>query len=214
MFHATVLAFTTDLASLFEPRAVADRGPGDGMALDPGRLRAFNDLIDATAPASGAFAAEAIAMAARSVLAQARDGAHPFVRERMALVPEVLAMMADEDWCLGDLQRRRARALVDYVRQADDLIPDGTPVIGLLDDAILVDRCVTELQDEIADWRDFCAFREEIAASRGIAVADCHPSRQQWLAERTRAFAQARRLRATRRDGYARNTQPARFRVG
>lgn len=214
MFHATVLAFTTDLASLFDPRAVADRRPGDGVSLDPGRLQAFNDAVDAAAPASGAFAAEEIAIAARSVLAQARDGAHPFVRERMALVPEVLAMMADEDWCLGELQRRRARALVDYVRQADDLIPDGTPVIGLLDDAILVDRCAGALRDEIADWRDFRAFREEVAAARGIAVTDCHPSRQQWLAERTHAYAQARRLREARRGGYARASQPTRFRVG
>jgi hypothetical protein len=214
MFHATVLAFTTDLASLFDPRAVADRRPGNGVALDPGRLQAFNDVIDAAAPASGAFAAEEIAIAARSVLAQARDGAHPFVRERMALVPEVLAMMADEDWCLGDLQRRRARALVDYVRQADDLIPDGTPVIGLLDDAILVDRCVGDLQHVLADWRDFRDFRRDWAVAQGIEVADCHPSRLEWLAARKHAVTQARRAGERHRAGYASAALPGRFRIG
>jgi uncharacterized membrane protein YkvA (DUF1232 family) len=212
MFHATVLAFTTDLANLFEPRGAGPVTEGDDLA--PARLAEFNAVLATAAPGSGALAAEEIAIAARSVLAQARDGSHPFVRERMAMVPQVLSMMADEDWCLGDLQRRRARALVDYVRAANDLIPDQTPVIGLLDDAILVDRCLVALQDELADWRDFHAFRAELAALRGVALADCHPSRQQWLAERTRAFARARRLRETRRGGYARASQPVAFRVG
>lgn len=214
MFHATVLAFTTDLASLFDPRAADGQRPVEGVDLAPGRMAAFNDALHEAAPGSGAFAADEIARAARSVLAQAREQAHPFVRERIAAVPEVLAMMADEDWCLGELQRRRARALVEYVRAEDDLIPDHVPVIGLLDDAILVDRCLDALRDELADWRDFRAFREELAVARGIAIADCHPSRQQWLAERTRSVTQARRLHARRALGYARASQPERFRVG
>jgi hypothetical protein len=87
-------------------------------------------------------------------------------------------------------------------------------VIGLLDDAILVDCCVGALRDELADWRDFRAFREEVARVRDIPAADCHPSRRQWLAERTRVWTQARRLRESQRTGYARASQPARFRIG
>lgn len=215
MFHATVLEFTTDLARLFDPRAVADHRPVDGAAQGPGRLLAVDDAVQAAGPAAGASVAERHATAALSVPSQARDGAHSVVCERIAAAPAVLAMMADEDWCLGELHRRRARALVDYWRRVDDKIPDRTPVIGLLDDPILVDRWAAALRDELDDWRDFRDYREEIAAARGVPVAGCHPSRQQWLAGRARAFARARRLREARRAGYyARTPQPIRFRVG
>jgi hypothetical protein len=214
MFNATILAFTTDLSSLFDPHPAAARAVPDGVDLTAPRLAAFNEALCEAAPNAGRIAAEEIARAARSVLAQARDGAHPFVRERMALVPEVLAMMADEDWCLAERPRRQVRALGDYVRKPDDLIHDGVPLIGLLDDAILVDRCVADLQHELADWRDFRAFRAEWAAAQGVDPANCHPSRLEWLAARKHAATQARRAGERHRAGYARGTEPARFRIG
>jgi hypothetical protein len=214
MFNATVLAFTTDLATLFDPRTVATRPVLLGVDLSASRLAAFNEALFEAAPGAGAADAEAIARAARSVLAEGRDGAHPFVRERMALVPEVLAMMADEDWCLGDRPRRQVRALGQYVRNPDDLIPDDLPLIGLLDDAILVDRCVGDLQHELADWRDFRDFRRDWAAAQGIAVVDCHPSRLEWLAARRHAATQARRAAQRGHGEYASSALPGRFRVG
>lgn len=214
MFNATVLAFTTDLATLFDPRTVAARPVLLGVDLSASRLAAFNEALFEAAPGAGAVDAEAIARAARGVLAEARDGAHPFVRERMALVPEVLAMMADEDWCLGDRPRRQLRALGHYVRNPDDLIPDDLPLIGLLDDAILVDRCVGDLQHELADWRDFRDFRRDWAAVQRIEVADCHPSRLEWLTARKHAASQARRAGERDRAGHARGALPGRFRIG
>lgn len=214
MFHAAVLALTADRAALFDPCAVADHRPVDGVDQSPGRLQAVDAAAQAAGPAAGASAGVERATAAHDVPAQARDGAHPFVRERVVAASAVLAMMADEDWCLGELHRRRARALVDYWRRVDDSIPDRTPVIGLLDDPILVDRWARALRDELDDWRDFRDYREEIAAARGVPVAGCHPSRQQWLAGRARAFTRARRLREARRAGYARTPRPTRFRVG
>jgi hypothetical protein len=214
MFNATILAFTTDLSSLFDPLPAATRAAPEDVDLTAPRLAAFNEALCEAAPSAGRIAAEEIARAARSVLAQACDGAHPFVRERMALVPEVLAMMADEDWCLAERPRRQVRALGDYVRKPDDLIPDGVPVIGLLDDAIMVDRCVADLQFELADWRDFRAFRAECAAVQGIDLANCHPSRLEWLAARKHAATQARRAGERHRAGYAGAALPGRFRVG
>lgn len=214
MFNATILAFTTDLSSLFDPHAVGARPASEGVDLTAPRLAAFNDALCAVAPSAGRIAAEEIARAARSVLAQARDGAHPFMRERMALVPEVLAMMADEDWCLAERPRRQLRALGEYIRNPDDLIPDGTPVIGLLDDAILVDRCVTELQFELADWRDFCAFRAEWAAAQRCQPDSCHPSRLEWLAARKHVATVARRAAERHRTGAARAAMPGHFQIG
>jgi hypothetical protein len=214
MFNATVLAFTTDLATLFDPRTVATRPVLLGVDLAASRLAAFNEALFEAAPGAGAVDAEAIARAARSVLAEARGSAHPFVRERMALVPEVLSMTADEDWCLAERPRRQVRALGEYIRNADDLIPDDLPLIGLLDDAIVVDRCVADLADELADWRDFRDFRRAWAAAQGIEVADCHPSRLEWLAARKHAATQARRAGERHRAGYARAALPGRFRIG
>ena len=61
--------------------------------------------------------------------------------------------------------RARAVRLLDYLERADDLIPDGTPVIGHLDDALLVELAWPAFEDALGDYEDF--RRYSASARRG-----------------------------------------------
>lgn len=179
----------------------------------PTILSYATDLAGLFEPPAGTAAAAAagdpeIARVACEVLAEARDA-----RTRWARQSDVLSMMADEDWCLCDLHRRRARILLDHWRAAD--LPPGHARVAMRDgDILLVERCWAALQDELDDWRDFRAYRAERAAARGVDEADCHPSRRQWLAARARAWTHWRRAQATRPEAATPRAAPLRFRVG
>jgi hypothetical protein len=207
------MAFSNDLSGLFDPPTGGEHPPPAGANLATTRLAAFCDSLIEGAPGTSRIADAEIARAACSVLAQARDAAHPLVRERQGLVPELLAMMADEDWCLAGRSRRQVRALGDCFRHPDDLLPDAPARRDRRDDADMIARDVDDLQHELADWRDFCAFRDRCAATQGTAARDCHPSRLEWLAARKHAVARVRHAGERRREARARAAFPGRFAI-
>src|SRR5690606_41283999 len=48
-------------------------------------------------------------------------------------------MLADGDWDLDPAMRERSNLLLDYLQEVHDLIPDDLPLLGQLDDALLVE---------------------------------------------------------------------------
>jgi uncharacterized membrane protein YkvA (DUF1232 family) len=41
------------------------------------------------------------------------------------------------------------------------MIPDNIPVLGFIDDAIMIELLTSELRPEIDAYNDFCRYREE-----------------------------------------------------
>jgi len=107
-------------------------------------------------------------------------------------------MARDEGWALGDDDRNRIISALTYFADPEDMIPYNVPVLGFLDDAIMIEVVQRVLQPEIDAYADFCAFRTEESAHRGIDAATI--GRQEWLEER-RAELQARMR--NRRSSYA-----------
>lgn len=178
------------------------------------KLELYNQTLAEVSAETRSLAAETIAAAARHVLDSARQGTHPFVADCLALVPGLLGMAADEDWCLSLAQRERVRTLIGYVSETNDLIPDAEPAIGLLDDAILIHRFRGDFAAELADYADFTAFRATEAALRGVPVPDCHVSRRDWLEARSAQSARARRVARSGGPRYAADPGERRFRIG
>jgi len=119
---------------------------------------------------------EAVVSAARDLVQSATEAKPPkFVEERLNRVELLIRMVEDDDWQLPGEDRRRVLTALSYLNQGEDLIPDGTPVLGFLDDAILIELLVRELQHEIRAYEDFCAFRSE----RRVAQHDF--TRRDWL---------------------------------
>lgn len=101
-----------------------------------------------------------VIQAADEVLQKARKMTVPeFVRKHLDTLQALIGMLTDHQWLLPDKERKRVRTALLYFANPEDVIPDDVPVIGLLDDAIMIELIERELQHEIDAYRDFCEFR-------------------------------------------------------
>ena len=109
-----------------------------------------------------------------------------FIAERLGKLDSMIAMVHDEGFSLPDEDRQRVLACLTYFANPQDIIPDNVPVLGFLDDAIMIELCVRELQHEIEAYEDFIAYRNDEAALRGVDAKSLKTERVEW--------AEARRL--------------------
>lgn len=77
---------------------------------------------------------------------------------RLARAESLRRMLDDPDWKLPADLRERGVHLLDYLYRFDDLIPDDLPVIGHLDDALLIELSWSEFEGEVRDYEDYCRF--------------------------------------------------------
>jgi uncharacterized membrane protein YkvA (DUF1232 family) len=79
------------------------------------------------------------------------------------------------------------------------LIPDDVPVLGFLDDAIIIEMVCRELQHEIEAYRDFCIDRSTEASRTEQQAAPAE--RSDWLEERRQQLHSRMRRRRSRKGG-------------
>ncbi|MBX3700106.1 MAG: DUF1232 domain-containing protein [Dokdonella sp.] len=126
-----------------------------------------------------------IADAASKLLGAGRDVALPdFIAERLHKLDEMIAMVNDEGFALPDEDKQRVLACLTYFANPQDIIPDDVPVLGFLDDAIMIELCVRELRYEIEAYEDFVDFRNREAAARGVDPASLRTERVEWAEAR------------------------------
>ena len=126
---------------------------------------------------------EEIAAAAARLMEDASKGEVPeFISQRLHRLDQMIAMVRDEGWAMGAEDVQRVLSALAYFVNPDDLIPDNTPVLGYLDDAIMIEICERELAPELGAYREFCDFRQNEAERRGMDPATV--GRATWLAER------------------------------
>lgn len=128
-------------------------------------IERFNVLLHELHPDAPHVDADAIASVARWLRAQPEDERDGLLRQRLARLDELQQMREDRDWPMESGQARRIDRLLAYVAGSDDLFPDQLPVIGRLDDALLVELVWPMLSEDLEDYRDFCRYREETRAS-------------------------------------------------
>ena len=88
------------------------------------------------------------------------DAAHDVLDGRLQRIQQLRAMLDDPDWDTGDATRLRLTKLLDYVDREDDMIADREPMIGLLDDVLLLELGWPPFATEAAEYRDFCSYRD------------------------------------------------------
>jgi len=178
------------------------------LELNDGKLRRFNDLIRRIAPGKSTYSAEQIAGAARRVLRASMKGQDSaFVKARMRRAGEIRAALQDAQW---DIPEKLLGPMHDIIAYLNDdrhaLIPNSVPVVGLLDDAILIDAAMDTLHGELDDYADFCRYRIGEAASLGLAPCEVRIERRRWYEDRQQELRLEQQLRRVRSTEYGNST--------
>lgn len=137
--------------------------------LDRDAFRHFNELLQYLAFPQAPFELDQIASAARELIDDSRQGvATRCIQQRMRRGAAIDLMAKDPDWEIRDSAAIRAeRVVVGYLHGKGDLIPNAVPVVGRLDDAIIMEAVWPSLVTELRQYLEFCRLRQEEAALRG-----------------------------------------------
>jgi uncharacterized membrane protein YkvA (DUF1232 family) len=83
-----------------------------------------------------------------------------FVEKRIPELESLIRMLEDDEWRLPQGERERLLATFVYFGDPEDILPDHVPVIGYLDDVIMIELVVRELHHVREAYDDFCKFRD------------------------------------------------------
>ena len=93
-----------------------------------------------------------------------------FVGKRIPELESLIRMLTDDEWHLPDGDRERLLATFVYFADPEDILPDDIPVIGYLDDVIIIELVVRELHHVRIAYDDFCQFRDDFDNDKGKNV--------------------------------------------
>ena len=119
------------------------------------------------------------------------------MRKRLVEVQRLIVMLEDEAWALGGAERHDVLRALVYFSDPEDLIPDEIEVIGLIDDAIMLELLLRRLKHVLESYTDFCAWRSENTSPSGDRLGEAAQlaRKRSQLQERMRR--RARRLGRT-----------------
>jgi hypothetical protein len=180
--------------------------------LTPEAVAQFDRYMHRINPQAPQIDADRIATLARWLQDLPEDQARNFLGDRLSRFELLRAMRDDSDWNASDDSRRRIDALLAYFDHGDgeQLIPSGIPLLGLLDDVLLLEMAWPALQIEAEDYRDFCGFRDD-EQPRGSAAEQ----REAWVRARLEALALHRHHARVNASHYADSGRPSQpFRIG
>ena len=175
------------------------------VPLDPDKLMRFNERIAHLFGSGDALDSDRLACIARRLLQSGANHVLPAcISDRMRCAAAMDVMLRDFAWQPGAPAAQVCAEVIAYLRSnTEQLIPNTEPVVGRLDDAILVDRAWPLAEDEVLLYCDFRRVRLIEAELRGSAARAMHFGRDDYLEAR---MAEARLLAAERRiglDSYA-----------
>jgi uncharacterized membrane protein YkvA (DUF1232 family) len=93
-----------------------------------------------------------------------------FVSSRIPQLDRMLEMLVDEEWQLPSADREQLLATFVYFGDPEDILPDDIPVIGYLDDVIILELAARELIHVIEAYSDYCRYRDEFDAEHGKSL--------------------------------------------
>ncbi|NQZ81459.1 MAG: DUF1232 domain-containing protein [Colwellia sp.] len=120
-----------------------------------------------------------------------------FVSDRIKKLVTLVAMIEDDEWKIPEEERSDVLSALAYFSDAEDLVPDHIPVLGFLDDAIMIELVAEELKDDIEAFEEFCAYRIREEGRKDTTI-----TREEWLdSKRRELHSRMRNRRSKRRSG-------------
>ena len=102
---------------------------------------------------------------------RSKKGVPHFVIESVSAIEDLVALIEDEAYRAPKVVANKVLAALAYFADPDDLIPDEIPVLGFLDDAIMIKIVEIEVKHELAAFRKFRRFQRGAEQRPWTAVA-------------------------------------------
>jgi uncharacterized membrane protein YkvA (DUF1232 family) len=164
------------------------------FSLDDTDIEFFRGVMTKAQDGAGTASDEEIIQEARAVLEGTKPVKPPlFVRERLARLATMIAMLEDPEWPLEGQERIDVISALAYFHNPADLIADDVPVLGLIDDAIMIELVARELKHQIEAYDEFCVYRNSEERLRNTDV-----TREEWLGAKQKQLIKRMRERLGR----------------
>ncbi|MDF2178511.1 YkvA family protein [Aliiglaciecola sp. CAU 1673] len=121
-----------------------------------------------------------------------------FISQRVDKLSQLMQMIDDAEWQLPEEERKEVLIALAYFCEPADLVPDHIPVLGYMDDAIMIELLVKDLADNFDTYGEFCTFRDTERHRRG---ADVQVSHEDWLSTKRRELHRRLRDKRSSRQG-------------
>jgi uncharacterized membrane protein YkvA (DUF1232 family) len=135
-------------------------------------LQFFRDALKQSRAAVRDAEETEIIEAIRDVLDEIRSNEPlpDFVEQRIPTLEAMIQMLTDDEWQLPADDRERLLATFVYFADPEDILPDDIPVIGYLDDVIILELVARELVHVLAAYAEFCAYRDDFDQEHGKKI--------------------------------------------
>ncbi|MGN6513707.1 MAG: hypothetical protein ACTHKZ_09095 [Lysobacteraceae bacterium] len=142
------------------------------------QVASFDALLHEVCPQAPRVHADQVAQVARWLLSLPPEQAETVLADRLARIDELRALLDDPDWDHDSPGACRLRGLVAYCEH-DGLIPNHIPLLGRLDDVLLLELAWPAVEAEVEDYLDFRDYR-----SSEQPGGDGPARRQAWIRDR------------------------------
>ena len=132
----------------------------------------------------------------RQLVSKIETDVPEFVAQRLKKLELLVTMIEDAEWNIPTESHQDIVSALAYFNNPEDLIPDHIPVLGFLDDAIMIELVVAELKDDMDDYSEFCSYRDR----EGVRKDRDTITRDEWLADKRSALHSRMRSRRNSRN--------------
>lgn len=140
----------------------------------------FRDVMKGTADRAASLSESEILDKAQELCDKMEQSNLPdFVRTRMLCLNSLISAVKDEEWQMPDDEKKDVLMSLAYFSEPHDLVPDDVPVLGYVDDAIMIELVMQDMSLDLKAYREFCGFRATEEARRGDQA---QVDRESWLA--------------------------------
>lgn len=157
----------------------------------------FRDIMRKAQSEAAKLSEQEIINNAKNLSLEVKAEVPEFVKQRLVKLETLVAMVEDAEWQIPEQERADVISALAYFSDPEDLVADHIPVLGFLDDAIMIELVAEELQPDIDAFEEFCAYREREQDRAG----DSTITKDDWLdSKRRELHSRMRNRRSTRRS--------------